>query len=123
MRRRLTLAEAVAAGGDAGLALSQFLDDFRRSGDGRASMIAEEPPLTGDAELDARVAATAEALANEAGIEAPGWVREESRHLRGGPHWAYLPDRADARAYLLETTPTEFASRGLFTGPDVLSRA
>ena len=63
-----------------------FADDFRGSSrPGRISLIAEDPPPTGDARFDAALAGVAEFFAAEAGIAAPGWVNSPGRFVE--PWW------------------------------------
>src|SRR5262249_26478569 len=55
----------------------------------RHRMITARPPETGDPRWDAFVAGLAEWLAVQAGMPAPGWVRDDNRYLRRG--WWVTP--------------------------------
>ena len=48
MGRHMRIKDVVELGGDVALNLSQFLDDFRHEERDRASLIANEPMLTGN---------------------------------------------------------------------------
>ena len=121
MRRHMRIKDVVELGGDVALNLNQFLDDFRHEERDRASLIADEPMLTGDSSFDARLAATAESLARESGIEVPDWVWRDARYV-DEPVWAFQGHNPEARIYLRQTTPPEFASRNHYTGDNVLAR-
>ena len=117
----MQMKDVVEMGGDLALNLNQFLDDFRHETEDKGSLIAIEPPLTGDPSFDARLAATAECLAKESGVRIPLWVWHDARYA-AEPVWAFQGSNPEARIYLRQTTPAEFASRNLYTGDNVLSR-
>jgi hypothetical protein len=86
-----------------------------------AAAIAEEPKrlrglfVQGDV-ADAYLAAYAEWLADQSGIERPEWVRDRSRH----PDHPWFA--SEDRACLLIRSPASFRQRDLFTIPEPLVR-
>jgi transcriptional regulator with XRE-family HTH domain len=97
-----------------------FADDFRGSSrPGRIALIAEEPPLTGDARFDAALAGIAEFFAAEAGIAAPVWVNGFGRFLEP---WWFVASRPAFDAYTLANTPALFARHGVFMAREVFDR-
>jgi transcriptional regulator with XRE-family HTH domain len=106
---------------DAVRLLFGFADDFRGSSrPGRIALIAEEPPLTGDARFDAALAGMAEFFAAEAGIEAPMWVNAPGRFVEP---WWFIASRPAFDAYTLAHTPALFARHGVFVAREVFDRA
>jgi transcriptional regulator with XRE-family HTH domain len=77
----------------------------------RHRMITARPPDTGDPRWDAFVAGLAEWLAVQAGMPAPGWVRDDNRYLRRG--WWVTPMES-MRAWEYAGTPMSFQSRGVY---------
>ena len=117
------VAEGARGGGSFDLCLREFLDGFRarpsqRSLDPEPRRLAGE--VEGGAVFDAYLAATAEALATEFGLDTPAWTRRESRVLPRP--WFALP-WAGMRAVLLLESPAAFRSRNLFVSANALSRA
>lgn len=103
--------------------LREFLDAFYgRDGDpvGQAAMVADEPPLLGEARLDAFLGGAGEHLARRWCLPVAGWVGADGRYLREA--W-FVPDRPGLRGYLLAASPVAFRNRLIFTGPDPLQRA
>jgi transcriptional regulator with XRE-family HTH domain len=74
-------------------------------------MITARPPETGDPRWDAFLAGLAEWLALQAGIPAPGWVRDDNRYLRRG--WWVTPMES-IRAWEYAGSPMSFQSRGVY---------
>ena len=106
---------------DAVRLLFGFADDFRGSSrPGRMTLIAEEPPPTGDARFDAALAGIAEFFAAEAGIAAPAWVNGPGRFLEP---WWFVASRPAFHAYTLANTPALFARHGVFMAREVFDRA
>lgn len=84
--------------------------------------LSEVPPqcrrrFVGGDVADAYVAAYAEWLADQAGIDRPAWTGNASR-VAGDP-WFATP----LRGRLLATTPASFRQRNLFTVPEPVFRA
>ena len=126
--RPSTLAEAVdgiLAGSPQDAVLAEFVDSFdlARSDQDRYATIEDEPRLTGDARLDALVAAMAEYLAKQRRLgRVPSWVGGPSRRL--DTPWFTVTSPTDAmREFLTFSSPAEFASRNIFTEERPLRRA
>jgi transcriptional regulator with XRE-family HTH domain len=97
-----------------------FADDFRGSSlPGKAFLIAEEPPLTGDPRFDAAFAGAAEFFASEAAIPAPDWVNAPTRFVEP---WWFVSSRPAFDAYTLARTPAVFARHGVFLAREVFDR-
>ena len=82
-----------------------------------------EPPLTGDARLDALAGAVAEYLARQYALPTiPAWAFEPVRYLERA--WHTTPFDSDGmREYLTFASPAEFRSRNIFTEERPLRRA
>jgi hypothetical protein len=126
--RPATLAETyerIIAGAASDVALAEFLDTFylTSAADERLNTLRREPPLTGDAHLDALAGAVAEYLARQYELPAiPSWAFEHARYLEHPWHTSSL-DSAAMREYLTYASPAEFASRNIFTEERSLRRA
>ena len=84
-----------------------------------ALVVADAPAPTGDNATDALMAALAEYLALQRGIQAPGWSQDPDRVAR--PWWFV----ADAPAWIptsLRESPRSFAKRGVFVTAAGLER-
>lgn len=126
MRRPPTdLADAASSSGsidDTMMRLDEFLDAFYDSdATARQAMIMTEPPHTGDARLDAYVAAVAEYLAQHWGLSAPSWVNGEDR-VCPEPWFVGPLGKRLAALYLFES-PVAFRRRRIFTEAQPLRRA
>jgi hypothetical protein len=126
--RPATLAETyerIIAGDERDMALSEFLDTFylAPTSERRMEILRREPPLTGDARLDALAGAVAEYLARQYRLPAvPAWAFEPVRYLERA--WHTTPFDNDAmREYLTFASPAEFRSRNIFTEERPLRRA
>jgi hypothetical protein len=126
--RPATLAEAyerIIAGDEREMALSEFLDTFylAPTPERRMETLRGEPPLTGDARLDALAGAVAEYLARQYRLPAvPTWAFEPVRYLDRA--WHTTPfDNDSMREYLSFASPAEFRSRNIFTEERPLRRA
>ena len=126
--RPATLAEAyerIIAGDEHEMALSEFLDTFylAPSAERRIETLQPEPPLTGDAHLDALAGAVAEYLARQYALPTiPDWAFEPVRYLDRA--WHTTPFESNAmREYLTYASPAEFRSRNIFTEERPLRRA
>jgi hypothetical protein len=78
---------------------------------GRHRMIAARPPEPGDPRWDAFLAGLAEWLAVQAGMPAPGRVRNDNRYLRHG--WWVTPMKS-MRVWEYAGSPMSFQSRGVY---------
>jgi hypothetical protein len=118
------IAELTLRGEPFDLCLRNFLDEFYLE-PAQTALDAEPPPMREalpekGAVWDAYLAATAEALACQAGLNTPSWSYAESRRLR---HPWFALDFASLRAVLLLESPAPFRSRNLFVSENALSRA
>ena len=126
--RPATLAETyerIIAGSDCEVALSEFLDTFylAPTTERRIETLRREPPLTGDAHLDALAGAIAEYLARQYELPAvPEWAFESIRYLDRAWHTTSFDSDA-MREYLTFASPAEFRSRNIFTEERPLRRA
>jgi hypothetical protein len=123
-----TLTEAVERlrGGDPlGAALAEFVDTFLLAPDDNArfATIEAEPPLSGDARLDALAGAVAEYLAKQYRLgRVPKWVSHPQRRL--SEPWFTTSSTAPAmREYLSIASPAEFRAHNIFTEELPLRRA
>lgn len=101
--------------------LLQAVDDFRGSSPaGRAWMVADEPPLTGDRRYDAAIAALAEHLCAATSTPVPPWTSQTSRVVE--PWWfpAGLPALELAA---LRDSPVSFKRHGVFVTAKAFARA
>ena len=128
MTRPATLcdaAERIARGAPRDATLAEFLDAFylAPTAGARLAMLADEPAPSGDAQLDALLAAIAEYLAKQHRIgHVPAWVAGPERVL--AEPWFTTPVDSDAlREYLALTSPAEFIHHNIFTAPAPLRRA
>jgi transcriptional regulator with XRE-family HTH domain len=97
-----------------------FADDFRGSSrPGRIALLADEPPLTGDARFDAALAGVAELFAAEAALPAPAWVNGQGRFVTP---WWFVSSRPAFHAYTLAHTPALLARHGVFMAREVFDR-
>jgi hypothetical protein len=126
--RPATLAETyerIIAGDELEMALAEFLDTFylAPTPESRLATLRREPPLTGDAHLDALAGAVAEYLARQYGLTTiPAWAFEPVRYLDHA--WHTTPfDNDGMREYLTYASPAEFRSRNIFTEERPLRRA
>ena len=126
--RPATLAEAyerIIGGDESETALSEFLDTFylEETPERRLDTLRPEPPLTGDARLNALAGAVAEYLARQYKLpNIPPWAFEPIRYLDRA--WHTTPFDSDAmREYLAFASPAEFRSRNIFTEERPLRRA
>ncbi len=129
MSRPATLSEAIrrsaGAGERAEHALDEFYDAFYiASASARPAMLADEPPPTGDARLDALAGAVAEYLAKQHALPAvPPWASGPTRRLDEPWFTTAAPDGPGMREYLVFASPAEFRWRNIFTDLRPLRRA
>jgi hypothetical protein len=126
--RPATLAEAIeriAGGEPREKAMPEFLDTFylAPSAESRLRTLVDEPPITGDARIDALAGATAHYLAQQYKLpDVPEWVFGPARFLERP--WHTTPIKSDAmREYLTFASPAEFRCRNIFTEELPLRRA
>ena len=126
--RPATLAETyerMIAGDDRDVALAEFLDTFylAPTPERRIESLRQEPPLTGDARLDALAGAVAEYLSRQYGLPTiPAWAFKPVRYLDRAWHTTSFDSDA-MREYLTFASPAEFRSRNIFTEERPLRRA
>jgi hypothetical protein len=126
--RPATLAETyerIIAGDEVEMALSEFLDTFYlvSAPELRVETLRREPPLTGDAHLDALAGAVAEYLARQYALPTvPAWAFDPARYLDRAWHTTPFADDG-MREYLTYASPAEFRSRNIFTEERPLRRA
>jgi hypothetical protein len=119
----VSVAERACADGSWGAAFAGFLDEFySRNADDRWAMIAEGPPLTGDARLDALLGGVAEYLSKQYRLgRVPSWCSQPERSLL--EPWFTTAGGAGMQEYLAFSSPAEFRHRNIFTAADPLTRA
>jgi hypothetical protein len=117
------VSEQALRGQSLSLCLRDFLDAFRLQ-PSQAALDEEPPLLAGMVEegalYDAYLAATAEALASEKGLDTPPWTHKPGRALKHP--WFAVP-WAGMRAVLILESPAAFRSRNLFVSANALARA
>lgn len=98
-----------------------FADDFRGSDEaGKAALMEQEPPPTGDRKFDAALAGEAEFFAREAGLPAPPWVNGPERFATP---WYFIASMSGLHAYVLAHTPIVFKRHGVFIPREAFNRA
>lgn len=102
----------------------QLLDDYTSTlahhGVGAAAaMWRDEPQSTGDARIDAALAALAEHLARRDGWPVPAWALNPAREA--WPWW-FVTDLAGLHPRALVESPPSFRRRGVFITSDALVR-
>ncbi len=126
--RPSTLAEAVErvrAGVSQDVAMAEFVDSFLLAPgkSARFAAIELEPELSGNARLDALVAAMAEYLAKQYRLgRVPTWASQPRRRL-DEPWFTTSSDSSAMREYLSIASPAEFRSHNIFTEERPLRRA
>ncbi len=117
--------ERIIAGEPLDKTLSEFLDTFylAPTAEARLATLEWEPPVTGDARLDALAGAVAEYLARQYRLASvPAWAFEDTRYLDRAWHVSPFDDDG-FREYLTWASPAEFRSRNIFTDERPLRRA
>lgn len=123
-RRPARLAEVVDWGrtrGDIDAYLREFLDAFYGEDDParRAGMLADEPALTGEPQVDAYLGAVAEHLAGLNRSLPPSWTENQARFLK----LAYFPCGLESlKAQLIKESPIAFRRRLIFVDMHPLYR-
>jgi hypothetical protein len=126
--RPTTLAEAyerAIAGAEYETALAEFLDHFylAPTPELRVECLRDEPPLMGDARLDALAGGVAEYLSRQYKLPSmPSWAFRPVRYLDRAWHTTSF-DSDGMREYLTYASPAEFRSRNIFTEERPLRRA
>ncbi len=120
-----SVAERVRSGIKASVAVPEFVDEFLAAGSRelRLAMIAEDPPPTGSARIDALLGAVAEYLAKQHRLaRVPSWVGNVERIL-DEPWFTTAVDTPGMREYLAVSSPAEFRHHNIFTEEVPLRRA
>jgi hypothetical protein len=100
-------------------ALREYLDEFYSHPSRRQASLREEPDLVEDVK-DAYLAAVAEHLCSNYGLETPGWVADHGRPLKRA---FFAGGLESLKAILTVESPAAFRRRLLFVGKDALDRA
>lgn len=91
----------------------QFVDDASRLSSGAlAAAVGQVPVSTGDRRWDSLLAATAEWVAERAGIETPRWT-SATRRVMPPPGWVVTPNKRLHRL-VRSSTPEAFARHGVY---------
>lgn len=116
--------ERIVSGEPREKVFAEFLDTFYTLEDSEAqsAALAGEPPLTGDARLDALAGAAASYLAKKYRARVPGWVCGPSRYLKE-PWFTTEKPGPGINEFLWHSSPAEFRSRNIFTEARPLRRA
>jgi hypothetical protein len=107
------------------LPLPRFLNGFytAHSEDDQRALLADEPPLTGDARWDAEAAAIAHYLSNQYALgDPPEWAFHANRFL-DQPWFAADIDAPEFITYLTISSPAEYKMRNIYTEERPLRRA
>ena len=121
METKSIMADA-AAGRDFFLCLGDFLDEFYRAdSDARRAMVLPSPDFTAAREHTAYLASAIHKLANDYGMEPPGWVFDERCYLRDKPFFG-CNAKGDLRLLFMYKSPPEFKHRNLFVDENILQR-
>lgn len=123
--KRLKISDVTSLDGDKDLLFCQFLDDFRHEPTSScARLLADEPPTSNDRVFDVKLAAAAELLSHNAGIEPPTWITKPNYYLAEPYYMApwVCAHNEKARRWFEETTPCEFSNRKLYCGEEPLRR-
>ncbi|MGI8945178.1 MAG: hypothetical protein ACR2GL_02915 [Thermoleophilaceae bacterium] len=109
------------AGEDFRVASRELLDEVKLlpRAELRSRALAERPPPTGEARLDAYLGALAEHLAQRWGIARPGWAVEPDRFLE--TMW-FLSEVRGFRAIAIAQSPAAFRRRGIMLAAGALER-
>jgi hypothetical protein len=99
-------------------AVREFLDEFYGNPTHRAASIQEQPDLIDDVK-DAYLAAVAEHLAANYGVDTPAWVEGHGRPLKRA---FFAGGLESLKAILTVESPAAFRRRLLFVGKDALDR-
>lgn len=100
--------------------VDEYESQLRHQGvDAAAAIFKAEPPLTGDARVDAALAALAEHLARHGGWPVPRWATQVERSTLD---WWFIDDLPALQAFALRESPLSFRKRGVFIGDGGLQR-
>lgn len=102
--------------------LGNLLDDFRsrsKTLEEKLTLLKDPPVPTGEPETDAYLAAVAETLSRESGLQPPAWT-EDNRYYLSRPWFA--SGLQSLKATLLVESPVPFRRRNLFISANALTR-
>ena len=121
----LSVSERIRQGAPPSTAIAEFLDEFYQARDtlDQAASLHDEPPPTGNIQVDALLAAICEYLTKQHSLpRVPHWVAGPTRFLT--EPWFTNAAGGDAmREYLAFTSPAEFRHHNIFTEARPLRRA
>ena len=120
-----SVAERIRQGAPGSSMIAEFLDEFYQARDklGQAASLHDEPPPTGNTQVDALLAAICEYLTRQHGLpEVPHWVAGPTRFLTE-PWFTNAAGDDAMREYLAFTSPAEFRHHNIFTEAQPLRRA
>lgn len=99
--------------------IAEFLEEHRHEPAAvRATLLADEPPSTGDERWDVFLAALAEHLAARDGRGAAAWTAQRRLAV-----WWFPFNSPAARVDAVVHAPASFRSRGIFVAPEELGVA
>lgn len=115
------VARRVLQGEDFAFAVREFLDEvgLMPRDDLRQRALAERPEPTGDRRYDAYLAALAEHLATQHGLDRPPWACEPDRFLN---RFWFVSEVPGLRALAIAQSPAAFRRRGIFIARGALER-
>ncbi|MDQ1308183.1 MAG: hypothetical protein QG671_4017 [Actinomycetota bacterium] len=120
----MLLAEGKPLGHVWRFAVLQLLDDYtsvlqHQGVEAAEQMWAGGPSSTGDARVDAALAALAEHLARRDGWAVPRWARDPAREAMP---WWFVTELRGLHPRALVESPSSFRRRGVFITSDALER-
>jgi hypothetical protein len=120
----MLLAEGKPLGRIWRFAVLQLLDDYssvlqHQGVEAARQMWADAPASTGDARVDAALAALAEHLARRDGWAVPRWARDPGREAMP---WWFVTELRGLHPRALVESPSSFRRRGVFITSDALER-
>ncbi len=120
-----SVSEQIREGTPQSKAVAEFLDEFYQAHDklAQAASLHDEPPPTGNNQVDALLAAICEYLTKQHGLpDVPCWVAGPTRFL-AEPWFTNIAGGDAMCEYLAFTSPAEFRHHNIFTEARPLRRA